>query len=241
MKPLLDESRRRALDDYQALVSQYPNLFVQRARRRLVLDSVDLAAYAAAHEGPLGVAAATPYVYFIVDLVESRHLDGTVARYPYLRVIFRGQLAGGFNVVVVPVVADASIGRIGDIILIRQERHATGRVELELPRGFAQPGLSITANALKELKEETGYLGKEAHELGATITDSGVMDAFVHYLHVPVTGRRDSDPEAREAIVGIEVLAPEEIWSQIRDGRLRDGFTLQGMALWDKFGSGARK
>jgi len=218
----------------------HPTLFAQRLHRRLVLDPDELAAYVAEYDSPLGVVTTTPLIYVIIDLVESESSDFT-SRFPYLRIVFRGQLAGGSNVVILPVIADPSIGNVGDIVFVREERHATGSLELGLPRGFAEPGLSVAANALKELKEETGYVGDEVRELGMTTTDSGIMDACVHYVLVPLVGRAAPSHESSEAIAEIEVISPEEAWSQIRDGRIRDGFTLQAIALWEKFGTTMRK
>jgi len=236
MTAVLDERRRKSLSDYQALVDRYPGLFAQRVHRRLVLDRAELVAFMDEHDAVLGVAVETPQVYFLMDLVESRRPDGTPIRYPYLRVVLRGQLDGGFNVVVVGVIADAALGRIGDIIVLRQERHATGTVELELPRGFGEAGLPLADNALKELQEETGYVGREARVLGTTLTDSGITDAAVHYVQVPVVARAVPMPDAHEAITGVQLMSPAEIWSAVRAGRIRDGFTLQAIALWEKFG-----
>jgi ADP-ribose pyrophosphatase len=55
------------------------------------------------------------------------------------------------SVVIVPVTPD------NQVILIRQFRHATGRILLELPAGLIDPGEEILATARRELREETGY------------------------------------------------------------------------------------
>jgi ADP-ribose pyrophosphatase len=236
MTALLSERQRQALADYQEMIARYPQLFTERRLRRLVLDPAELAAYTAEHDALLGVSAATPYLFLLNDLVESRAADGTALRYPYLRLVSRPQLLGGVNVVIIAAIADPAIGRLGDIVLVEQERHATGRTEIELPRGFGEPGLGMADNALKELREETGYIGGEVRDLGAAITDSGLMDTEVHFLYGPIVGRISRVADPREAITETRLLPADEIWSAIRAGRIRDSFTIQAMALLNALG-----
>lgn len=119
-------------------------------------------------------------------------------------------------------------------MFVEQERHATGTVETELPRGFGEVGLTAEQNALRELREETGAIGEEAHLLGSTYTDSGIMDGMVSFYHVPITARVSSAPESQEAITGVRLASREEAWEDIMAGRIRDAFTLQAMALFER-------
>jgi ADP-ribose pyrophosphatase len=228
------ENIDQALDWYFQLKREHPSLFVQRALRRLVLDQKELRAFAVENGTALGVTFSNPYVIVVVDLVESRTVDGRTIRYPYFRTIARKQLDGGFNVVIIATIADAALGRPGDIVLVEQERHATGRTELELPRGFAEAGLNAAENACKELTEETGFVGLEVTLLGKTLVDSGQTDNMVHFLHIPVIAKNAAAPEAHEAISGIRLMSRAELWSAFGSGLIRDGFTLQAIGLLDK-------
>jgi ADP-ribose pyrophosphatase len=212
----------------------FPHLFSGRHARPNVLDREALASYAEEHGVVLGVAADTPYVLFIVDLVESRMPDGRALRHPYLRVVSRAQLKGAVNVVVVATIEDPSLGTPGDIVLIEQERHAVGTWEIELPRGFGESGLTGEENALRELEEETGYVGEKAHFLGSMHPDSGLTDELVSFYHVAVARRVECRREPSEAIRGVKIASLARVWEMIRSGELRDGFTLQGIALFEK-------
>src|SRR5262249_23935497 len=138
------------------------------------------------------------------------------------------------NVVVLATVAEPSLGKIGDIVLVEQERHATGNTEIELPRGFGELGLSGEQNALKELKEETGFIGEKARLLGTTLTDSGLTNAEVFFYHIEAVARQDHEPEMEEAIIGIHTMSLSKLKQEIAEGRIRDGFTLQAMTLFEK-------
>jgi ADP-ribose pyrophosphatase len=198
-----------------------------------VLDRVQLEAYASENGVTLGIAAATPYAYFVVDLVESTRAEGGNLVHPYFRVIYRRQLDGAINVVVLATIADRSLGRMGDIVLVEQERHATGTVEMELPRGFGEVGMSGAQDALRELEEETGFIGSEARLLGKTFTDSGLTDAEIQFFHVAVVARRPANPEVEEAILGPRLMSTEELLREIARGSIRDGFTVQALALFE--------
>lgn len=230
---MLSQSQAEALDTYEKLQRARPELFQGRTLRPLVLDRAALAAYAVAHHVVLGVMAETPYVYFINDLVESRAVDGTVHRHPYLRMVSVGQLEGGVNVVVVATIENPALGAVGSVVMVTAERHAIGAEEMELPRGFGEPGLTGEANALKELAEETGYVGECAHFLGRLNTDSGLTDGVVSYYHVPVIGRVPARPETEEMIEKVSLLSFQCIWKAIRDGDIRDGFTAAALALYE--------
>jgi ADP-ribose pyrophosphatase len=234
MSPSLTDHQRESLDAYEEFQKRYPSVFDGRRRRPIVLDHLRLEAYASEHSVTLGIAAATPYAYFVVDLVESMRADGGKLVHPYFRVIYRKQLDGAINVVILATIENPSLGRVGDIVLVEQERHATGTVEVELPRGFGELGMSGAQDALRELEEETGFIGSEARLLGKTFTDSGLTDAEIHFFHVAAVARRSAQPEIGEAILGLRFKSLEEIWEEIAQGRIRDGFTVQALALFGR-------
>jgi ADP-ribose pyrophosphatase len=230
----LTEHQREALRAYEALMTERPELFAGRYARPIVRDREALASFAAEHGAILGVAAETPYILFIVDLVESRTPDATVRRHPYLRVVSRAQLEGGVNVIVLATIENPSLGKKGEVVLVEQERHALGTYEIELPRGFGERGFSGEANALRELEDETGYAGDHAYFFGTTCSDSGLTDGIVSFYHIPVVRRTAHKPEAEEAISRVRLATREELWELIQSGGIRDGFTLQALALYEK-------
>lgn len=223
----------QALDAYEALMQEHPHLFVGRTARPIITEREQLAGYAAKNNVVLGVAADTDYVLFLVDLVESQQPHGGVWRHPYLRVVSRAQLRGGENVVVLATIEDSSLGPQGSIVLVDQERHALGTCETELPRGFGEHGMSGEANALRELEDETGFVGDGAHLLGSTTADSGITDATISFYHVPVVRRTVQRPETSEAIRKVHLATRQQLWERIQSGDIRDGFTLQALALFE--------
>jgi NUDIX domain. len=229
---MLTQHQQDAINTYLGFMQSYPQLFYPRALRRIVSDRRSLEQYAAEHGEVLGVAAETPHAYFIVDLVETDGPDGEALRYPYLRLIYRKQLEGAVNTVVLGTIANPDLGPMDAVVMLRQERHATGLFHLELPRGFGELNLSGEQNALKELREESGYIGESASLLGETYTDTGVMDAKVSFYHVPVIGKLEAAPEYAEAIAEVKIISVAELREKIHGGEVTDSFTVQALAFF---------
>jgi 8-oxo-dGTP pyrophosphatase MutT (NUDIX family) len=61
---------------------------------------------------------------------------------------------------IVPITADARV------VLVRQYRHGSQRVTLEIPGGLVDPGEDPATAALRECLEETGFRAREAVPLG---------------------------------------------------------------------------
>ena len=227
-------AQKNALDAYFSLMTTRPQLFINRRQRPIIKERAVLEAHCIDQNLTLGVAATTPHFYFLVDLVASRGTNGEPFYHPYMRVVQREQLEGAVNVAILGTIEEPALGRRGDIVLLRQERHATGSTEVEIPRGFGNPGVAGEVNALRELEEETGYKGETAELLGSLFIDTGLTDGEVHFYHIRITGRAHQHPEPEEAISGIRLLSPDTIWNEIRSGRIRDSFTLQALALYEK-------
>ena len=215
-------------------MEERPGLFVGRSMRPIVRDTETLESYAAAHDIVLGVVAETPYVLFLLDLVEAPGGPGGRRIWPYQRVVSRAQLEGGVNVVVVATLEEAKLGPIGSVVLVEQERHATGAIEIELPRGFGEHGQDGPASALRELHEETGFDGDRVEFLGSTYTDSGLTDSLASFYHVSVVRRATSKPESTEAINRVRLAAPDSIWREVAAGKIRDAFTVVGLSLLER-------
>lgn len=228
---MITQHQQEAITKYVQFQQAYPKLFSPRSLRKLVTDRRSLEKYADDHGEVLGLVAETQYAYFVVDLVEKIDHEGASVRFPYFRLIYRKQLDGAVNTVVIGTIASPNLGVVDSVVLLKQERHATGLFHLELPRGFGEVELSGEENALKELTEETGYIGERAKLIGMTYTDTGVMDAMVSFYHVPVIGKLDSRAESEEAIAAVQLMSITELYASIQRGDVTDGFTVQAVAF----------
>jgi len=68
----------------------------------------------------------------------------------------------------------------GEAVLVRQYRHGTQRVTLEMPGGLMDPGEDAATAALRECFEETGYRARTARPLGFVYPNPAL---FANRLH----------------------------------------------------------
>ena len=62
------------------------------------------------------------------------------------------------------------------LVMVRQYRHGSGTVELEIPGGMMDPHESVpVATAVRELREETGYEGENARLLGKIHSNPAIL------------------------------------------------------------------
>lgn len=117
----------------------------------------------------------------------------------------------GFSVVVA-VTADHRV------ILVRQYRHGTGKVLLELPAGGLESGEDPAVTAVRELEEETGYRAGNLEFLCKIAPNSSNCTAYAYcYLARDVvrTGRQHLDETETLEVVEMDA---EEVKDLLRRG-----------------------
>ena len=126
-------------------------------------------------------------------------------------------------VAIVPLLPD------GRVVLVRQYRHAVGRVLLEIPAGtLDQPGESEEGAVARELEEETGYRAARLTPLTTFYTAPGFCtERLTVYLATGLT-RGEQNPAHDEAIT-VELVALDDIPTLLARGELGDAKTLVGL------------
>jgi len=95
---------------------------------------------------------------------------------------------------IVPVTAD------GNVVLVRQYRHGTGRVTVEIPGGLIDPGEDPATAALRECLEETGYRARAALPLGVVRPNPAMFSNRLHAFYA-----LDVEPEGAVQNTGSEI------------------------------------
>ena len=73
-----------------------------------------------------------------------------------------------------------------DTLIVQQYRPPVDAVTVELPAGLIDPGEAPEVAALRELKEETGYVGSAAYCSGPLAMSPGLCDETCHLVVVEV-------------------------------------------------------
>ncbi|NCO56827.1 MAG: NUDIX hydrolase [Nitrospirae bacterium CG18_big_fil_WC_8_21_14_2_50_70_55] len=95
------------------------------------------------------------------------------------------------------------ITEAGEVVFVRQYRHGTGQVHLEIPGGLVDAGEEPEKAAVRELLEETGYAGEVAY-LGEVHSNPAILNNTT-YSYVVRNARRVAVPEL-DATEEIEVV-----------------------------------
>jgi len=77
-------------------------------------------------------------------------------------------------------VAVVALDEQGNILLVRQFRHAVGRFLLEIPAGAIDPGEEPVDSVRRELQEEIGYLPRKIDKLGGFYATPGYGTEYLH-------------------------------------------------------------
>ncbi|RPD43205.1 NUDIX hydrolase [Chitinophaga barathri] len=99
----------------------------------------------------------------------------------------------------------------GKVLLIRQYRHAIGRVLVEIPGGVMDPeDVSPEVAVRRELLEETGYAFSEVYDLGVVSANPSTTTNLVH-MFLATGGKKVQEQQLddNEEIEVLEVSIPE--------------------------------
>lgn len=166
-----------------------------------------------------GVMYQDKYVTLVKDAV--RFANGTLGTY----IRFIESDASKRGCVVLPVLEN------GSIVLVKHWRHATQSYLYEIPRGFGHPDLNAIENAEKEIKEEIGVGINEIVFLGNVHPDSGLFEKEVSMFMVKIENETFTCFDESEAIEDIVCCTISDIQAMIKNGELKDSFTLTAISM----------
>jgi len=114
------------------------------------------------------------------------------------------------------------------LAMVRQWRHATGQVLLEIPAGTLEPGEPPAETARRELAEEVGLAATKWVAGPRFYTAPGFCTELMHlYL---ATGLTDATAEAdADELIEPSWLSLEDARAAVDDGRIADAKTIVGI------------
>ena len=139
--------------------------------------------------------------------------------------------AGVYNVVeaspcvfIVPVTPD------GEIVLIHQYRHTTGRWVWEIPAGAINDGQSMLDAAKMELREEVGGVSDSFNYLGEFETANGRSNEVAHLFLARDVVLGENELESAE-ILTVHPTALTDVQLMIRNNQIKDAPSLLAISL----------
>ncbi len=116
----------------------------------------------------------------------------------------------------------------GEVILIRQYRHATGKELLEIPAGTLHGGEDPLECAIRELEEETGYHAARMVERARFWTTPGFTTEFMYLYEAFDLIKTQANPDEDE-VIEVDFVSGSEALRMIDDGRIQDAKSILGL------------
>lgn len=119
-----------------------------------------------------------------------------------------------------------------EIVLIRQFRYGTGRMEIEIPGGMMNAGEDPIEAGCRELLEETGYAGNHARVIGKVCPNPAIQRNYCHTVLVE-DAVRVSDPSFDD-MEDIECILKSEadVRKKIESGSIDHGLVLNALMFY---------
>ena len=110
-----------------------------------------------------------------------------------------------------------------DIVLVRQYRHGTDTITLEIPGGAIDEGEGVHEGAERELREETGFTCESWHVIGTIDPNPAFMsNRCVTLLGLGAKRTTETSFDEHEELY-VELHPVEAFFSMIDDGTIRHG------------------
>jgi len=127
-------------------------------------------------------------------------------------------------------VAAVPITKDGEVILVRQWRHAAGRVMLEIPAGTREQGEDMIETMRRELVEEIGHRAGQIEPLAEVFVTPGYSTEVIGLYLATELEPAEGASEADEKIELVRAPLSDALeWC--RDGELNDAKTVAGLLL----------
>ena len=118
----------------------------------------------------------------------------------------------------------------GKLVLVRQFRFGIDAFSLEVPGGIIESGEDPVVAGLRELQEETGYVGKAARLLGSVNPNPAIQNNRCHLVLVESAQPTAASAWDHDEEIEVSTAPVEEVFTWARTGRITHALVLN--ALW---------
>lgn len=125
------------------------------------------------------------------------------------------------------------------LVMIQQYRHGTESVELEIPGGAMDPeDDSPVETAIRELREETGYEGKNARIIGDVRPNPAIMNNTCRTVLIEECERLHPRSLDVGEDIATELMPLSNVQSAVSSGRISHALVIVALYYFDLYQAG---
>ena len=121
----------------------------------------------------------------------------------------------------------------GEIVMIRQFRHGSREVTLEIPGGIVDPGETPLGAALRELREETGYAAETAEPTGMVNPNPALFGNRVYSFVAHDVRRVGGIANDGTEETAVELVSRAELPQLLAEGRITHALVVAALFWFD--------
>ncbi len=118
------------------------------------------------------------------------------------------------------------------LVLVNQFRFGIDEFSWEIPGGVIERGEDPVAAGLRELQEETGFVGKTARLLGSVNPNPAIMNNRCHLMLVEGAVRSAALEWDADEEIAVRTLPVDEVYAWAQAGRITHSLVLNALLLF---------
>lgn len=124
-----------------------------------------------------------------------------------------------------------ALTRDGRLVLVRQFRFGIDALSLEIPGGVMEPGEDPVEAGLRELREETGFTGRNARLLGSVHPNPAIQSNRCHLVLVDDAERTAALEWDETEEIEVAMMPVDELLAHARAGGITHSLVLNALFL----------
>ncbi|MEZ0217635.1 MAG: NUDIX hydrolase [Rariglobus sp.] len=118
------------------------------------------------------------------------------------------------------------------LVMVNQFRYGIDAFSWEIPGGMIDAGEDPVAAAVRELQEETGYVGTSARLLGSVNPNPAIMNNRCHLVLVENAVLREAQEWDDDEEIELTTVPVDEVYVWAQSGRITHSLVLNGLLLF---------
>jgi 8-oxo-dGTP pyrophosphatase MutT (NUDIX family) len=119
-----------------------------------------------------------------------------------------------------------------EIIMVKQFRYGSKKDELEVPGGLTDKGEEPLKAGIRELKEETGYVGCNAMVLGKVCPNPAIQGNFCYTVLVEGADKKHETEFDNAEDIQTLLIPLNEVDDYIKEEKITHGLTLNSLFFY---------